>query len=116
MSVRKSAFKKIGGFNTKLLMNEDVDLSKRLRKIGKIGINAHLLAYTSGRRYKNGLVLGALTYAPSWILRTIFKKEVFFKFPEVRDENSVLQKFRYSPLIFAVVVLAGIFFKTKNLQ
>jgi glycosyltransferase involved in cell wall biosynthesis len=49
MAVRRSAFRKAGGFNTKLVTGEDVDLFHRLKHYGKIRFcNAEV--YTSARR------------------------------------------------------------------
>lgn len=115
MSVKKSSFLKIGGFKVDLKMNEDVDLSKRLRETGKIKIDKELLVFSSGRRYKNGLLLGVLVYAPSWIVRTILKKDANFPFPTVRNENSIAQKFIYAPLMIIVALITILFLRANNL-
>jgi|SRR3989344_2963266 len=49
-AVKKSAFLKIGGFNTNLSSSEDVDLGLRLGKVGEVKYIEDLLVYTSGRR------------------------------------------------------------------
>ena len=52
MAVRRSAFEKIGGFNTKLVTAEDIDLAKRISKQGKIKYNPAVKMYVSARRVK----------------------------------------------------------------
>ncbi len=51
MAVRADAYKKVGGFNTELVTAEDLDLSKRLKKYGKIKFSGGIV-YTSARRIK----------------------------------------------------------------
>jgi len=60
--VRKSAYKKAGGFDTELNMHEDVELTLRLRKLGKIAYAKNVKVKTSGRRYKDGLLKGFWEY------------------------------------------------------
>jgi glycosyltransferase involved in cell wall biosynthesis len=47
---RKDVFEKVGGFNEKLKVYEDVDLSKRVSKFGKIAFVENTVALTSPRR------------------------------------------------------------------
>lgn len=47
---RKSAFKKIGGYDESIEIGEDFDLSERLSKLGKFKFNEKTLALTSPRR------------------------------------------------------------------
>lgn len=51
---RKSAFERIGGFNTKLHTGEDFDLGYRLSKIGKIKLIPKTFGISSIRRVKEG--------------------------------------------------------------
>lgn len=48
--VRADAFRKINGFNKKLVVAEDQDLFRRLAKIGRTRIISSLTVYHSGRR------------------------------------------------------------------
>jgi|GEM_PF-1126060 glycosyltransferase involved in cell wall biosynthesis len=65
MAVRKTAFEKVGGFNTSLKIMEDCDLSQRLRQTGKVLFDRNFLVSTSGRRYRKGLIGGARKYLPT---------------------------------------------------
>ena len=49
--VRMSAFKKIGGYNEDLITPEDVDLFRRLNKIGRTMTLKNFVAYGSAERY-----------------------------------------------------------------
>jgi len=51
MPVDASTFKKIGGFDRKLRCSEDIELSYRLRKIGKVLNDYRVNAYFSIRRF-----------------------------------------------------------------
>ncbi len=113
MSVRKSAFLKIGGFNVALSMGEDVDLSKRLRAVGKIKIIPDLIVFTSGRRFRTGLIFGLLTYAPWWFLNVVLHREKTFDFKPVRSEKLLTSDFTYLPLGLTVGFLILLFYFTN---
>lgn len=110
MAVRKSAFVNIGGFNTDLTLGEDVDLAQRLRKVGKVDIDKALAVFVSGRRFKNGLLPGVMTYAPSWFMRVIFKKDKFLKFPTIRSEKISNSKLAFLPLGIVAVFILSLFY------
>ena len=62
MAFRASAYRKCGGINKNLNVHDDVDISTRIGKLGKIKYDKKLLVYTSGRRYKNGFLSGLMSY------------------------------------------------------
>jgi GT2 family glycosyltransferase len=91
MAIKKEMFLKVGGFNEKLKLNEDVEISYRLRKIGKVKLDPNFKVKTSGRRYRHGLILGVINYAPATIFRWFFKKfDKFQIFPAQRKEESLV--------------------------
>lgn len=49
---RADAYKKIGGFNTKLITGEDVELGRRLQQQGRVVYRADVKVFTSARRVK----------------------------------------------------------------
>lgn len=51
---RKTAFKKIGGFNTSLHTGEDFDLGIRFSKIGKVKLTPYTFGFSSTRRFQEG--------------------------------------------------------------
>lgn len=48
--MRKSAFIKVGGYNEKLVVGEDIDMFSRLSKIGRTYFDASVFIYHTGRR------------------------------------------------------------------
>jgi MYXO-CTERM domain-containing protein len=70
-----------------LVIGEDVELSARLRQIGQVVLDPQMVVQTSGRRYRAGLGPGLLTYAPSTVMRLVFRQERFLWFSDVRDET-----------------------------
>ncbi len=52
-AVRSDAYQKSGGFNPDLVSSEDVDLSLKLKKVGKLAFIPQMIVYTSARRIEN---------------------------------------------------------------
>ncbi|MFN4217990.1 MAG: glycosyltransferase family 2 protein [Candidatus Bipolaricaulia bacterium] len=50
-AMRREAFFAVGGFNTSLKALEDHEIVRRLRRLGRVRYDAHLVAYASARRY-----------------------------------------------------------------
>jgi len=72
--IRKSVYEQVGGFDTLLQAHEDLDLSFRVAKLGKIKfINKPVIF--SGRRFKNGLLAGFYDYIQTFIEAFILKKK-----------------------------------------
>ncbi|MBI1888340.1 MAG: glycosyltransferase [Candidatus Spechtbacteria bacterium] len=109
-AVRKNAFYQIGGFNTKLHLGEDADLSQRLRKTGQVILDPRFRVQTSGRRFKNGLLLALVTYAPNGIIRMLLKKHKLANLPTIRNETPFLQRFLLLPVSLGIVSLAFLFY------
>lgn len=79
-SILKSAYKRSGGFNPTLQAQEDLDLSFRVAKFGKIKfINKPVIF--SGRRFKNGLLAGCFEYIYTFFEAFLFKKSVYLDNP-----------------------------------
>jgi len=84
MIVRKHVFDKVKGFNEKIYVAEDLDLSKRIGKITKVN-NTNLLVHESARRFRK------VGYPKLWWHWTInglwtllFKKSKLKEWKEVR--------------------------------
>lgn len=52
IAVRRKAFEKAGGFNTSLVTAEDLDLAKRMKKLGKLKFSRKVFVNVSARRVK----------------------------------------------------------------
>lgn len=73
-AILKSAYESSGGFNPNLQAQEDLDLSFRVAKLGKIKfINKPVIV--SGRRFKDGLLVGFYDYVRSFAEAFILKKK-----------------------------------------
>lgn len=114
LAVRKRAFLRIGGFNTKLKLSEDSDLSQRLRSVGRVGLDMGFRVETSGRRYGNGLFIAIMQYFPNGLARIFLKKpEKFSKLHAIREEKFISD--RYWLLWFALCLsLFVVMFPFKN--
>lgn len=74
MAVRRDIYQKSGGFNVALNVHDDFDLAKRVRKFGEIKYVSDMLVETSGRRYKNGIITGLLSYH-RWTLNYLLNRQ-----------------------------------------
>ncbi len=72
--ILKSVYEKSGGFDTSLQAQEDLDLSFKVAKLGKIKfINKPVIF--SGRRFKKGLIIGIWDYFRSFTEAFVLKKK-----------------------------------------
>lgn len=74
--VRRSALKRVGGFDTKLqFYGDDVEVARRLKKIGKIKFSMQLLTLSSGRRVAaTGLLQNGVLYVGNYLSQMALKK------------------------------------------
>lgn len=72
--ILKSVYKASGGFDVVLQSMEDVDLSFRVAKLGKIKFINKPVTF-SGRRFKKGLLTGLFEYIYLFFKAFIFKKK-----------------------------------------
>lgn len=73
-AIRKEAYERSGGFDPSLNAQEDTDLAFRVHKIGKIKFINQPKVIFSGRRMKNGLILGLYPYAKSYGMYLLNKR------------------------------------------
>lgn len=85
-AAKKDALFKMGGFDTKIkFYGEDVNIGRRLKKIGKVKFIKEFYVFTSARRLKSeGMVKTGATYAANYITESIFKKPLTKKYKDVR--------------------------------
>ena len=73
--IRSDIFKKINGYNEKYIAGEDVDLFRRLSKLGKTRIANNITVYESPRRYREfGYVNVLFSWFMNWFYTLFFKK------------------------------------------
>jgi len=82
-AVRRDRLMQVGGYNTKLLTGEDVDISIRMSKVTRLEYDPTFVAYTSSRRAQEGVprILGR-TVASG--LRVILRGESPLAPPDIR--------------------------------
>ena len=61
-AIYADAYKKSGGFHPKLNIQEDIDLSMKVHRVGKILFLKEPLVYMSGRRFSRGIFHGLMQY------------------------------------------------------
>jgi glycosyltransferase involved in cell wall biosynthesis len=84
-AIRKDMYVKSGGFSTSLGAQEDVDLSIRVAKIGKIKFLPRLKVISSGRRFRNGFVRETNSYFTTYLqYRLLRRQEV-----DIRDHREL---------------------------
>jgi glycosyltransferase involved in cell wall biosynthesis len=106
MAIKKEAFFEVGGFNENLKLNEDVEISYRLRKMGKVKFDPNFKVKTSGRRFRYGLIFGVINYAPATIFRWFFKRfDKFQIFPAQRKEGSLVGNLSFFLSLFLLIFL-----------
>lgn len=84
MAVRKDAFLLSGGFDTSLMIGEDIDISEKMRKLGLVTVEKDLTVQVSGRRYEKGYLRGVLDYVPHFFSRVLLRKVMVNSFRDVR--------------------------------
>jgi glycosyltransferase involved in cell wall biosynthesis len=115
MAIKREAFLEVGGFNENLKLNEDVEISYRLREIGKVKFDLNFKVKTSGRRFRHGLIFGIISYAPTTIFRWFFKKfDKLQIFPSQRKEESFVGNFSFL-LSFFLFIFFFVHFLTPKI-
>lgn len=87
--IKRDALKQIGGFDTSITFyGEDIDVAKRMSKVGKVKWTFGLPAYSSGRRLKSeGIVRSALLYTINnwWVI--FFGRPYTYKYKDIRPDT-----------------------------
>lgn len=73
-AIRRDAYQKSGKINKKLNALDDIELGRRVEKIGKIKFVRNLPVLSSNRRFKKGVAPGLIEYISPYIHVAILKK------------------------------------------
>jgi glycosyltransferase involved in cell wall biosynthesis len=84
MAIKREALTRIGGIDPQVNLTVDFWVNEKLRKIGKLKIDRHLLVETSGRRFK-GSFSSDIKYFINVISILISSKPLYYDFPDVRE-------------------------------
>jgi glycosyltransferase involved in cell wall biosynthesis len=84
--LRREAIEQIGGFDTSIeFYGEDINIGRRIRKIGKVKWTFSLPIYASGRRFeKEGIVMTGALYLLNYLWETFFKKPLSTTYKDIR--------------------------------
>lgn len=83
-AVRRSAFRKVNGFNTRMMTYEDWDLSLRLKRIGKMRFIKDAMVKTSVRRINAWGVFGFFRFYIENMARYTFLKKPKEEYNQIR--------------------------------
>jgi len=73
LAVRKSAYDKVGGIDSRFTMSPDVDLGIRMGKIGKVIFAKNVKAHTSFRRWQENPLEALITYFKGYLWTVWFR-------------------------------------------
>jgi len=76
-AIRRDTYEKAGKINKELDALDDIDLARRVRKLGKIKLVRNVPVLSSNRRFKNGMTTGLLGYVKPFIKVAILKNKNF---------------------------------------
>jgi peptidoglycan/xylan/chitin deacetylase (PgdA/CDA1 family)/GT2 family glycosyltransferase len=110
MAVRSSAYKQIGGFSPEVNQGADVDLDRRLRKIGTVVIDRKIVTATSSRRFQAAFWETLFRYYVNDFFLLTTGKPLFHSFKDYRlDSLSSVKKSIAMPSImtFLFVLFFG---------
>lgn len=65
--IRGVTYNKTGGFDPRLNVQEDIDLSFKVNKVGRIKFISDLCVTVSGRRFQKGLIGGIVPYIKTFV-------------------------------------------------
>lgn len=131
LAIRRDVFKKIGGFDSRLVAGEDYDLGSHAKEFGKIIYQRDLTVNTSARRFENKVkaknILGLIdTYVINFFWLLFFKKPRVSKFDDIRTNSNptilspkLIKNMRIFAsvtvlIIFSIIVLFYGFFSPRS--
>ncbi len=84
MAIRREALRKIGGVDPKVNLTVDYWLTLKLRKVGRLKVDRHLVVNTSARRFKASFD-SDIKYFINVMSMQVSSRPVFYDFPDIRD-------------------------------
>ena len=84
MAIKREALHQIGGVDPNINLTVDYWLTLKLRKVGRLKVDKHLVVNTSGRRFK-GSFDSDIKYFINVMSMQVSSKPLFYDFPDIRD-------------------------------
>lgn len=87
--VRRWALEKIGGYNLEIdFYGEDIDVARRIQKVGRVRFDFDFPIYTSGRRViTEGFLISGIKYTLNYLWVLVFKKPYSKKYSDIRTQD-----------------------------
>ena len=77
-AIRRAAYIESGGFDPRLNVQEDIDLSFKVSRVGRIKFMPDLSVTVSGRRFKKGLISGTVSYIKTFVSYFWLRRNVVY--------------------------------------
>lgn len=84
MAIKREALYQIGGVDPRVNLTVDYWLTLKLRKVGRLKVDKHLVVNTSGRRFK-GSFDSDIKYFINVMSMQVRSKPLFYDFPDIRE-------------------------------
>lgn len=127
--VRRAALEKINGYETGFVFyGDDIEMARRLRKIGPVVFTFALPIYTSGRRLKaEGLLTMGWKYPINYFWTNFFKKPFSKKYKDIRPptngasfrttidtlDRTIRRVVVYAAILFVIFIGSGAYLSLK---
>jgi len=114
LSVRRAAFRAVGGFDPNFSLQADSEISERLRAAGRVVMLRDLKVRSSSRRWNRAFLSSCFLFGSNFIWYHVFRRPMCREFPAIREPNPVAARPRrrraWSPALAGLVALAGTLF------
>lgn len=81
-AIQRATYIETGGFDPRLNIQEDIDLSFKVSRVGRIKFISDLYVTVSGRRFQKGLISGIVPYIKTFVSHSWLKrKDVYLDDP-----------------------------------
>lgn len=95
MAIKRDKLNRLGGFDPKVNLGADVNISRKIKECGKITIDQGNVVFTSGRRFSKSFIKEPLFQAVNYYFLKLFKKPLLFNFRDIRTIGSPFNFIRY---------------------
>jgi peptidoglycan/xylan/chitin deacetylase (PgdA/CDA1 family)/glycosyltransferase involved in cell wall biosynthesis len=106
MAMWRWAYEQVGGFDPKVNLQADIELGRRLRRLGRIIIDRRLVVSTSPRRYQVAPWQAIWLHGVNYLSLTLFGRIRFYDFPDIRLRP--VQRVPHRRLLLATALLTAI--------
>jgi peptidoglycan-N-acetylglucosamine deacetylase len=106
MAIWRWAYEQVGGFDPNVNLQADIELGRRLRRLGRIIIDRRLVVSTSPRRYQVAPWQAIWLHGVNYLSLTLFGRIRFYDFPDIRLRP--VQHVSHRRLLLATALMTAI--------